>query len=116
MQLMCLVWHSFSQDTRGALLSQCAHSVVSVAQAIEYVRIHYVGHNGTTRPKGMWQYIRAKFRNVTKDSTKTRGTVKNAIEFHFSNISKFSPYILYCHIPSTKIEDHFMTNGFGARM
>ena len=75
MQLMCLVWHSFSQDTRGALLSQCAHSVVSVAQAIEYVRIHDVGHNGmVTCPKGMWHNgMTAKFRNVTKDSTKTIG-------------------------------------------
>ena len=47
-QLMCLVWHSFSQDTRGALLSQCAHSVVAVAQAIEYVRIPDIGQNWVT--------------------------------------------------------------------
>ena len=37
MQLMLVVWHSFSTETRGSLLTQCAHSVVSVAKAIEYV-------------------------------------------------------------------------------
>ena len=36
MQLMLLVWYSFSVETRRELLTQCAQSVIAVAKANEY--------------------------------------------------------------------------------
>ena len=42
MQLMLMVWHSFSHDTRRALLTQCAGSVVTVAKTNRYTCTVYI--------------------------------------------------------------------------
>ena len=35
LQLLLFVWHSFTVETRKALLIQCAHTVMKAAQARE---------------------------------------------------------------------------------
>ena len=44
--------------------------------------------------EGVCQYVRAKYRNVTKDGTKQYDTVEVRLPF-LAAFSKFGPYILY---------------------